>query len=185
MTRCHKQSTFRLNSLGQQQNLCSQGRACAVLALALVAAAVGPAGENRYMGSSVGEAHSVLKVPEPCGPPFPVLAQSQHVLPRAWRRQNSGGSRGVLEGMGEHKGSFPAPLRMFKPQSISVLHLCSQWLFLGRIQGNPCLASLLFHLVSVLSLPRVGWEEAPQGLATFYFLFQWRCLLHVCLCPIG
>lgn len=137
------------------------------------------------MGSSVGEAHGVLKVPEPCGPPFPVLAQSQHVLPRAWRQQDSGGSRGVREGMGEHKGSFPAPLRMFKPQSISVLHLCSQWLFLGRIQGNPCLASLLFRLVSVLSLPRVGWEEAPQGLATFYFLFQWRCLLHVCLCPIG
>lgn len=158
------------------------------------------AGENRYMGSSAEKAYGVLKVPEPCGPPFPVLAQSQHVLPRAWRRQNSGGSRGVHEGMAECKGkrvgrgSFPAPLRMFKPQSISVLHLCSQWLFLGRTQGNPCLgisplpscfcpvpaargmggsttgvSNLLFFISVEMSAPHVSCENCCMALAGSYF----------------
>lgn len=89
-----------------------------------------------------------------------------------YRRVPGGGRiQGAAEGAARSwlstrgRGSLPAPLRTFKPQSISVLLLRSQWLFLSRIQ-----ASLLFHLVSVLSLPHLGREEVPQGLATFFFV---------------
>lgn len=53
------------------------------------------------------------------------------------------------------RGAFPAPVGMFKPRSIFVLLLCSQWLFRGIIQGNSCLN---LSCISVMFCPCPSWD---------------------------